>query len=85
MAMDAILATVADREGAIVDINREPSINKLISCLIYTLILNPLAAALPIPFCRGSRVWVVFCHRNHAALEANVYIMVEMFVCCVFT
>jgi hypothetical protein len=84
MAMDAILATIADGEQAIVGIDREAGRNKLISCLIFTLILNPLAAALSNPFCRGSRGWGVLCHRNHATGEANCLIMVGMFVCWVF-
>ncbi len=37
MATAAISATVANREQAIVGINREASRNMLISCLIYTL------------------------------------------------
>ncbi len=40
MAMDAILATIADGEQEIVGIDREASRNKLISCLIFTVILN---------------------------------------------
>ncbi len=59
MAMDAILATIANRDQAIVGIIREASRNKLISCLIFTLILNPLMAALSNPFCRGS--WCGVC------------------------
>jgi hypothetical protein len=84
MAMDAILATIANGELAIVGIDRETSRNKLISHLIITLILNPLTAALSNPFRRGSRGWGVFHHRNHAAGEANGSIMLGMFVCCVF-
>jgi hypothetical protein len=50
MAMGAILATIADDgEQAIVDIDREAGRNKLISCLIHTLIINLLTAALPNP------------------------------------
>jgi hypothetical protein len=75
MAMDAILATVANAEQAIVDIYREAGRNKLIYHLIYTLILNPLMAALPNPFCRSSRGW---------GGEASGSIMVGMFVCFVF-
>jgi hypothetical protein len=52
--MDAILATLADGERAIVDIDREAGRNKLISRLIYTLVLIPLTAASANPFCRGS-------------------------------
>jgi hypothetical protein len=84
MAMDAILATVANREQAIVGIYREASRNKLISCLIFTLILNLLTAALSNPFHRGSRGWGVFHHRNYTTGEANGSIMVGMFVCYVF-
>jgi hypothetical protein len=84
LAMGAILATVANGEQATVDTNREAGRNKLISHLIYTLILNPLMAASPKPFCRGSWGWGVFHHRNHDAGEANGSIMVGMFVCCVF-
>jgi hypothetical protein len=36
MAMDIILATIANRERAIVDIDREAGRNKLISHIIYT-------------------------------------------------
>jgi hypothetical protein len=84
MAMDAILATIANRERAIVGINREASRNKLIFRLIFTLILNPSSVALSNPFRRGSWGWGGFYHRNHAAGEANDSIMVGMFVCCVF-
>jgi hypothetical protein len=69
--MDAVLATVADGERTIVDINREAGRNKLISHLIYTLILNPSRVALPNPFSIGSQGWGVFHHRNLAAGEAN--------------
>jgi hypothetical protein len=82
--MDAILATIANRERAIVGIDREASRNKLISRLIFTLILNPLTAALSNPFRRGSHGWGVFHHINHVTGEANGSIMVGMFVCCVF-
>jgi hypothetical protein len=34
--MDAVLATIANGEQAIVDIDREAGRDKLISCLIYT-------------------------------------------------
>jgi hypothetical protein len=84
MVMDAILATIANGEPAIVGIDREASRNKLISHLIFTLILNPFTAALSNPFCRGSRGRDVFHHRNHAAGVANGSIMVGMFVCYVF-
>jgi hypothetical protein len=82
--VDAILATVANGERVVVDIDREVGRNKLISFLIYTLLLNPLTAALPNPFWRGCRGWGMFHNRNHAAGEANGSIMVGMFVCCVF-
>jgi hypothetical protein len=55
MAMDAILAIIADGEQAIVGIDREASRNKLFLHLIFTLILNPLTVALSNPFRRGSR------------------------------
>jgi hypothetical protein len=84
MAMDTILATIADGEGVIVGINRVASRNKLIFCLIFNLIQSPLLAALSNPFRRGFRGWGVFHHRNHAAGEATGSIMVGMFVCCVF-
>jgi hypothetical protein len=84
MAMDAILATNANKEQAIVGIDREASKYKSILLLIFTLILNLLTAALSNPFCRGSRGRGVFRHRNHAAGEANGSIMVGIFVCCVF-
>jgi hypothetical protein len=84
MGMDAILANLSDGEQAIVGIDREASRNKLISCLIFTLILNPLTAALSNPFHRGSQGWGVFHHKNHSVGEAKGSIMVGMFVCCVF-
>jgi hypothetical protein len=82
--MDAMLATIVDGEQVIVGIDREASRNKLISCLIFTFMLNPLTAAMSNPFRRGSWGWGVFYHRNHAAGEAKGSIMVGMFVCCVF-
>jgi hypothetical protein len=82
--MDAILATIANGEQAIDDIDREAGRNKLISCLTFTLILNPLTVASSNPFCRGSRGWGVFHHRNLAAGKANGSIMVGMFECFVF-
>jgi hypothetical protein len=84
MAMDAILATVADGGQAIVDIGREAGKNKLISFLIYYLILNPSTAASAKPFCSGSGRWGTFLHKNHATGEANSSIMVGIFLCCVF-
>jgi hypothetical protein len=84
MAIDAILATIANSRQAIVDINREASRNKFISSLIYYLILNPSKAALAKPFCRGSWGWEMFLHKKHAAGEANSSIMVGIFVCCLF-
>jgi hypothetical protein len=42
------VATVVDRVQAIVDINTEAGRNKLISHLIYNVILSPLMAALPL-------------------------------------
>jgi hypothetical protein len=71
MAMDAILATIANWGRAIVHINREASRNKLITCLIYNSILNPLKETLPYPFRRGSRGAVFFVHQNHAAGVEN--------------
>jgi hypothetical protein len=64
MAMDATLAAPANGRQAIVDIDREEGRNKLISCLIYYFTLNPLTMALADPFCRGSWVWGMFCHKN---------------------
>jgi hypothetical protein len=83
MAMDAISATIANLEQAIVGIDREAGRNKLISCLIFTLRLNSLTAALSNPFHRDSQGWGVIYNRNHAARKANGSIMVGMFVCCV--
>jgi hypothetical protein len=54
MAMDAILATVANGRQTIVDINRKAGRNKLISCSIYYFILNPTLVALADPFGSGS-------------------------------
>ncbi len=84
MAMDAILATVANCGWGIVDTNREASTNKLISHLIYNLILNCSMAALANHFRRDSRGWGILCHKTHAAGAANGFIMVGMFVRCVF-
>jgi hypothetical protein len=66
MAMDAILATIADGGQAIVHIDREANRNKLITCLIYNLILNPSKETLSNPFCRGSEGCNMFIHQNHA-------------------
>jgi hypothetical protein len=44
MAMDAILATIANSGQAIVNINREAGRNKLISCSIYYLLLIHFAS-----------------------------------------
>jgi hypothetical protein len=52
--MDAMLDTVADSGQVIVDMDREAGRNKLISCFIYNLILNPLMGALANPLRRGS-------------------------------
>ncbi len=62
--MDAILAIIANGEQVIVGINREAGRNKLISHLIFTLILNPLMAALSNPFRRGSRGCVLSKERS---------------------
>jgi hypothetical protein len=79
--MGAILATVSGNRQAIVDINRETGRNKSCSHLINYLILNPSMAALDELFCRGSRGWDMFCHTNQATEEANISIMIGMFVC----
>ncbi len=84
MAMDAILATIADSGRGIVDIDREAGRNKLIFHLIYYLILNPLKVALAKPFWRGSWGWGMFLHKNHTTGEANSSVMMGMFVCCEF-
>jgi hypothetical protein len=52
--MDAILATTAKGWQAIVDINREAGRNKLISHLIFYLILKPSMAVSAKPFHRDS-------------------------------
>jgi len=57
--------------------------NKLISLLIYSLILNHLKVTLPNPFRRGARGWGTLGQQNHAAGGANSSIMVGMFVSCV--
>jgi hypothetical protein len=69
--MDAVLGTIVDGGPAIIVINREVGRNKLITCYIYNLILNPSNAALPNPFCRGSRGCSIFVHQNHAAGGEN--------------
>ncbi len=75
MAIDANLATIANGGQMIVDID---------SHIIYYLILNSLKAASAKPFCRASRGWGMFLHKNHATREAKGSIMVGMLVCCVF-
>ncbi len=82
MAMDSILATIANGRQAIVDIDREAGRNKFTSCLFNYFILSPSMMALADPFCRGSQGWGMFLHKNHAAWEGNGSIMEEMFVCC---
>ncbi len=57
--MDAVLATIANREQVIVDIDRESGRNELNSHLSYTLILNPLTVASSNLFHRGSQGWGV--------------------------
>ncbi len=85
MAMDAMLATIANGGQEIYNIDREAGRNKLIYCLIHHFKLNPLMAALANPFCRGTWGWGMFCHtKNHASNKANSSIMVGMFACCVF-
>ncbi len=84
MAMDAMLATIANGGQEIYNIDREAGRNKLIYCLIYQFKLNPLMATLANPFRRGTRGWGMFWHKNHASNKANSSIMVGMFVCCVF-
>jgi hypothetical protein len=56
IALDTILATIANGGQGIVDTNsnREAGRNRLISCLIYYLILYPLKAASTKPFRTGS-------------------------------
>jgi hypothetical protein len=71
MAMDAILVTIADGRQAIVHISREASRNKLITRLIYNLILNPSKATSPNPFRRGSQGCGMFVHQNHATGVEN--------------
>jgi hypothetical protein len=78
--MDVIVATIVDGWQAIVYIDIEAGINKLISHLLYNFLLNPSTVALSNPFQRGSRGWRVFIHKNHASGEANGSIMVGMFV-----
>jgi hypothetical protein len=82
--MDAMLDTVANSGQVIVDMDREAGRNKLISCLIYNLILNPLMGVSANPLRRGSWGWNIFCHKNYATAEASSSIMVRICVCCVF-
>ncbi len=84
MAMDAILATIADGRQAIVDIDREAGRNELISGWIYYFILNPSTADPANPSAEVPRGGACSTIKNHAAGEANGSIMVGMFVCCVF-
>ena len=82
--MNAILAIISDGGQGIVDIDREVGRNKLITCLIQDIILNPLMAASANPFCRGSRGWGMLARQNHAAGGANGSIMVGMYVSVCF-
>ena len=81
MAINAVLAIIADGGRAIVVIYREGSRNKLISPLLYNFILNPSMAASSNPFRRGSQGWGTLVHQNHGAGGGNGSIMVGMFVC----
>jgi hypothetical protein len=83
MAMDAILATIVDREQGIVGINRDASRNKLISFIIFTLKLNPLTAALSNPFRRGSWGWGEFHHRNRCLRGKRLHHGGDVCVLCV--
>ncbi len=69
MAMDAILATIAEGKQAIVDINRDAGRNKLISHLFYHIILNPSMAASANPFCRGTQRWGICYSSKTMSLE----------------
>jgi hypothetical protein len=82
--MDAILAFIADGGRAIISIYREAGRNKLFSYSLYKFILNSSTAATSNPLRRGSRGWGMFLHQNHAAGGANDFIMVVVFVSCVF-
>ena len=81
--MDAILAIIADGGRAIVLIYREVGRNKLISYLLYKLILNLSTAVTSNTLLRGSQGWGMFLHQNHAAGGENSSIMVGIFVSCV--
>jgi hypothetical protein len=81
MAMEAILAIIADGRRAIILIYREAVRNKLISYSLYKFILNPSMAATSNPLRRCSRGWGMFLHPNHAAGGGNGSIMVGMFLC----
>jgi hypothetical protein len=67
MAMDAMLATIANGRQEIYHIDREAGRNKLIHCLIYHFKINPLMAALANTFCRGTWGWGMFCHKTNAS------------------
>ncbi len=81
MAMNAVLAIIANGGQAIVVIYREGRRNELISPLLYNFILNPSMAASSNPFRIGSRGWGMLIHQNHGARGGNGSIMVGMFVC----
>jgi hypothetical protein len=83
--MNAVLAIISDGGQVIVDIDREVGRNKLISCLIHNIILNPSIAASANPFCRSSWPWGMLAGQNHAAGGANGSIMVGMYVSACFT
>jgi hypothetical protein len=79
-AINAIFAIIANGRQGIVDIDREVGRNKLITCLIHDIILNPSMAASANPFRGGSRGWSMLSRQNHAAGGANGSIMVGMYV-----
>jgi hypothetical protein len=86
MEMDAVLATIVHGGQAIIVIDIEVEVVEInkITHLIYNLMLNPLKATSPNPFCKGSQGWGGFRRKNHATGEANGSIMVGMFMCLCF-
>jgi hypothetical protein len=66
-----MLAAIADGGRATVHIDREASRNNFITRLIYNLLLNPLKATSPNPFCRGSWGWGMLVNQNHATGVEN--------------
>jgi hypothetical protein len=71
MAIDAMLATIANGGQAVADIISEADRNELNYCSMKYFVLNPLAEALAGPFRRGSQSWGIF-HLKTMPLERQL-------------